>query len=108
VHDIVLLEQGWGPCKAALGFGQCSLVLAGAHGMTVATSYPNIARAFLGPDIRIVTMSGSVELAPRLGIADAIVEIVGTGSTLCRHGLPIIEYIYRDLNTYLIGDGVAV
>lgn len=88
-----------------LGFGKCRFALAGKTDTnfyagycekTIATKYPNVARAFFkekGMDIRIVKIEGSVELAPLLGLSDAIVDIVETGSTLKENGLEVFEDI---------------
>ena len=79
-----------------LGFGYCALVIAVLRdapfraprdlaGRKVATSYPNSARRFFeteGMRPEIITLSGSVEVAPTLGLADAVVELTATGSTL--------------------------
>src|SRR5213078_4288390 len=61
--------------------------LAGAR---VATSHPNTARRFFADrsiDVEIIPISGAVEVAPRLGLADVIVDLVSTGSTLVMNGL---------------------
>jgi ATP phosphoribosyltransferase len=88
-----------------LGFGKCRMVLAtykdkdfyqGYAVKTVATKYPNIARRFFaskGMDVDIVKIEGSVELAPLLNLADGIVDIVETGSTLRANGLEEKETI---------------
>lgn len=84
-----------------LGFGRCRLVVAGRatgaakiedvqDGAPVATSFPNLAAAFFegaGKKVRIAEMSGAAEVAPHLGIADLIVDLVSTGSTLRVNGL---------------------
>ena len=82
-----------------LGLGRCRMMLAaykdkdfyqGFGAKTVATKYPGIARAFFEGkvmDVNIVKIEGSVELAPLLGLADGIVDIVQTGSTLKANGL---------------------
>ncbi len=86
-----------------LGFGRCKFALAGRKGenfytgygvKTIATKYPNVARTFFeskSMDVEIVKIEGSVELAPLLGLADAIVDIVETGSTLRENGLEVFE-----------------
>lgn len=86
-----------------LGFGRCKFALAGKKGTdfydgynerTIATKYPNITRRFFegkGMDVRVVKIEGSVELAPLLGLSDAIVDIVETGSTLRENGLEVLE-----------------
>lgn len=86
---------------APLGFGYCSLVVAVLRdssyqsptdlaGCRIATSYPNSAAKFfqqLGMSPEIITISGSVEVAPSLGLADAVVELTATGSTLLLNDL---------------------
>jgi ATP phosphoribosyltransferase len=80
-----------------LGFGACSLeaavpnespvrTMADLAGARVATSFRRLAREAL-PDVELVDVHGSVELAPRLGLADAIVDLVSSGSTLRTNGL---------------------
>jgi ATP phosphoribosyltransferase len=90
-----------------LGFGRCRLVVAAPRDkrladlrlrptLRVATKYPRLARQhFLsqGLSIEIVALSGSVELAPRAGLADLIVDIVDTGRTLKENGLAELETI---------------
>jgi ATP phosphoribosyltransferase len=86
---------------APLGFGYCELVLAALRdapyseprqllNARIATSYPGSAHRYfqeLGGDPEIITISGSVEVAPSLGLADAIVELTATGSTLLLNDL---------------------
>ncbi|MDD4699037.1 MAG: ATP phosphoribosyltransferase [Oscillospiraceae bacterium] len=86
-----------------LGIGKCRFALAGPKGVdfyggysskTIATKYPHVAERFFskkGMDVRIIKIEGSVELAPLLKLADAIVDIVETGKTLYENGLEIIE-----------------
>jgi ATP phosphoribosyltransferase len=62
-------------------------MLADLAGASVATVYPRLARALLPVDVTLVDVSGSVEIAPRLGLADAIVDLVSSGSTLRTNGL---------------------
>jgi len=64
------------------------------HGCRVATSFPNITEAFLarhGAKAHLVTLSGSVEIMIALGVADAIVDLVETGSTLAANRLRVLE-----------------
>lgn len=66
------------------------------HGMRVATSFPNATRAFLkqhGAEPHLVEISGSVEVMVALGVADAIVDLVETGSTLAANRLRILADI---------------
>ena len=91
-----------------LGIGRCRMVVAepaaeaGLEDLSrlsrvrVATKYPNIARrhfAQRGVQADVVTLSGSVELAPGLGIARRIVDLVQTGGTLAANGLVITDVI---------------
>jgi ATP phosphoribosyltransferase len=62
----------------------------------VASKYPEVTRAFFekkGMDVSIIKIEGSVELAPILGLADGIVDIVETGATLRENGLVPIEEV---------------
>jgi ATP phosphoribosyltransferase len=90
-----------------LGFGYCSLVVAvlrdspfrtldDIQGCKIATSYPGSAKRFfegLGAHPEVITLSGSVEVAPTLGLSDAIVELTATGSTLLLNDLRPIATI---------------
>ncbi|MBC8843954.1 ATP phosphoribosyltransferase, partial [Escherichia coli] len=61
------------------------------------TKYPTVASKFFrekGEDVEIIKIEGSVEIAPVLGLADAIIDIVETGSTLKENGLLIYEKMY--------------
>lgn len=101
-----ILEQGRSFYEVLdLGFGRCRFALAVKEGTDfygtyktrrIATKYPNVARAFFekkGMDVDIIKIEGSVELAPILGLADAIVDIVETGATLRENGLVPIETV---------------
>jgi len=90
-----------------LGFGGCRLVVAGPPALRatdwarrpilrVASKYPRLARQYFldrGLSIEIVTLAGSVELAPQAGLADLIVDVVDSGRTLAANGLVEIETI---------------
>ena len=88
-----------------LGFGRCRLVLARPSGagdyrrassVRVATKYPRVASAFFlerGLSAEVVRLAGSVELAPGLGLADCIVDVVETGRTLAENGLEVVEEV---------------
>lgn len=67
-------------------------------GKNIATSYPNIVREFLkrsNVDAGIHEISGSVEIAPSIGLADAICDLVSTGSTLLSNGLKEVEVVLQ-------------
>jgi ATP phosphoribosyltransferase len=100
---------------AELGFARCSLDAAvpvdaaqtgieQLRGLRIATAYPNSTRRLLDErdvDCELVPISGSVEAAPRLGLADAIVDLVSTGSTMSANGL-------RRIGTLLTSQAVLV
>ena len=70
----------------------------GLSGCRVATSFPNITTTYLkdhGADVHLVNLSGSVEIMIALGVADAIVDLVETGSTLAANRLRVLAEINR-------------
>ncbi len=72
--------------------------------------YPNVTRAFFDDknmDVRIIKIEGSVELAPLVGLADGIVDIVETGSTLKANGLEVIEWVC-DISARLIANTASL
>lgn len=93
------------PIRRQLGYGQCRLAVAVPSaspllrteelaGKRVATAHPRVAREFFARreiPIEVIPLSGAVEVAPRLGLAEAIVDLVSTGSTLAMNGLRPIE-----------------
>lgn len=91
-----VLDLGFGRCRFAVAGPKDSGIFEGYSAKTVATKYPKVARAFFenrDMDVRIIKIEGSVELAPLLGLAEAIVDLVETGSTLKENGLEILETI---------------
>jgi ATP phosphoribosyltransferase len=92
-----------------LRFGGCRMVLAGRTGdgsldeaerrtgaMRIATKYPRIAERYFdetGRQAEVIEVKGSVELAPLVGLADGIVDLVATGRTLAENGLEVREEI---------------
>ena len=89
-----LVDIGFGRCKFALATKKGSTFYGGFDVKTVATKYPNITRRFFeakGMDVDIIKIEGSVELAPLLELADGIVDIVETGTTLIVIVLEVIE-----------------
>jgi ATP phosphoribosyltransferase len=88
-----------------LKIGKCKFIVASKEGINlysgynqkkIATKYPEVARrhfASKGLDVEIIKIEGSVELAPILGLADAIVDIMETGTTLKENGLVVLEEI---------------
>ena len=89
-----LVDIGFGRCKFALATKKGSTFYGGFDVKTDTTKYPNITRRFFeakGMDVDIIKIEGSVELAPLLELADGIVDIVETGTTLKENGLEVIE-----------------
>lgn len=98
-----------------LGFGRCALVAAvpdrssiteigGLDGQRIATSHPSIVSSYFsneGIDVTTVPLSGSVEVAPKLDIADAVADLVSTGSTMLVNGL-------RPIATLLESEAVLI
>lgn len=92
-----------------LGFSKCRLSLAipkgenymgveWLEGKKIATSYPNILRSFLsekGVKAKVHVITGSVEISPGIGLADAIFDIVSSGSTLVSNNLREVEVVMR-------------
>lgn len=89
-----LLDLGFGRCKFALACKKGHNFYHGYGAKTIATKYPNVTRNFFenkNMDVRVIKIEGSVELAPLVGLADGIVDIVETGSTLKANNLEVIE-----------------
>jgi ATP phosphoribosyltransferase len=100
-----------------LGFGKCRLSLAvpksmkydslqDMNGLKIATTYSNITQDFLqknGIEAEIHEISGSVEIAPGIGLADAICDLVSSGSTLFTNNLKEVEVVLRS-EAVLVGD----
>lgn len=110
VGDNLLAEKG-GNIKVSqkLGFSRCRVSVAvpkafnytgiqALKGLRIATSYPATVLDFFtskGINVDIHQISGSVEIAPNIGLADAIVDIVSSGNTLFKNNLKEVEVIYR-------------
>lgn len=96
----VLSRLNFGGCRLSIAVQQESAYdgPASLNGKTIATTYPRLLNRYLkqqGVQARIVTLKGSVEVAPRAGLADAICDLVSTGATLEANGLKEVEVIYR-------------
>ena len=104
-----------------LEFGRCRLVLAApedgdiestadVEGRTVATEFPNVTRAFFEErdlDVDVVEVSGATELTPHVDMADAIVDITSTGTTLAMNRLAIVEEVLTSSVHLFARDDVA-
>jgi ATP phosphoribosyltransferase len=113
--DLVAEHGGALRTVLPLGFGACSLVLAVPRdadhsatadlaGCRIATSFPRVTAAFLdaeGVEAQVVEVRGAVEVTPQLGVADAVVDLVASGSTLRMNGL-------RPIATLLASEAVLV
>lgn len=95
-----IFQLGFGECRLSIAVPKGSIYsdLADLEGKKIATSYPRVLRKFLQKnkihaDVHII--SGSVEIAPGIGLADAICDLVSTGSTLMMNGLREMETIFH-------------
>jgi ATP phosphoribosyltransferase len=110
VGDNLLAEKGKGiEVIQKLGFSKCKVSVAvpktleynsiqDLAGLRIATSYPNTVNEYFnsfGLTVDIHQISGSVEIAPNIGLADAIVDIVSSGSTLFKNNLKEVEVILK-------------
>lgn len=88
----VVRELGYGRCRLAAAVPSDSPIQSvdALAGVRVATAHPNTTRRFFAErriPVEVISISGAVEVAPRLGLAEAIVDLVSTGSTLQMNGL---------------------
>jgi len=110
-HDFYeVLDLGFGKCRFALAAPKDKDFYAGYETKRIASKYPKVAHDYFlskGMDVSVIKIDGSVELAPLLGLSDAIVDIVETGSTLAANGLEVIETICQ-LSARLIVNTAAM
>ncbi len=105
-----LKRLDYGDCRLSLAIPQEQVwdgpaSLAGAR---IATTYPNLLKRFfdeLGLKFKPVMLTGSVEVAPRAGLADAICDLVSSGATLEANGLKEVQVIYRSKATLIQAAG---
>jgi len=105
-----VLDLGFGKCRFSLAVQKGADFYNGYGIKIIATKYPNITRHYFrnkGMDVDIVKIEGSVELAPLMGLADGIVDLVETGSTLRENGLEEIEKI-ADISARIIVNTVSM
>jgi ATP phosphoribosyltransferase len=110
VGDNLLVEKGKNIIVAErLGFSKCKVSVAvpknmdyhsikDLEGLRIATSYPNTVLEYFrskNTQVELHQISGSVEIAPSIGLADAIVDIVSSGSTLFKNNLKEVEVIFK-------------
>lgn len=122
LEEVVLSRKSQGEAPAyrilrRLDFGECRLSIAipndqawkgldSLDGKRIATSYPQLLKRCFderGISFRPCLLTGSVEVAPRAGLADAICDIVSTGATLEANGLKEVEVVYRSKACLMAG-----
>ncbi len=110
----VLLERDYDLyAPLDLGIGRCRMMVAGVpdapdppRALRVATKFANVASSHFGRQgrpVEIITVSGSVELAPITGLADRIVDLVESGETLRQNGLVELEHVC-DVSTVVVAN----
>ena len=110
IGENLLIEKGKDiTIKEKLGFSKCRVSIAipkedtykGIESLTgkkIATSYPNTVKGFLaekGIDAEFHIINGSVEIAPNIGLSDAVCDIVSSGSTLFKNNLKEVEVLFK-------------
>lgn len=105
-----MLDLKYEACKLCVaGFPERKGSLTNTH-LRVATKYVNTAKKLYqsrGEDVEIISLHGSIELAPVTGLSDVIFDIVQTGSTLRANGLAVLEEIY-DISARLVVNKVSL
>jgi ATP phosphoribosyltransferase len=104
VHE--LLPLGFGSCRleAAVPAESDVQSLEELAGSTVATVYPRLTQELLPVEVTLVDVTGSVEIAPRLGLADGIVDLVSSGNTLRTNGLRSLGVLLESEAVLIGGD----
>lgn len=116
--DILTEQENFQYAMLDLDVGKCRFVLASTKNFNpqahrrkiIATKYPNITKRYfqgIGEDVEIIKIEGSVELAPLIGLADAIVDIVETGNTLRENNLQIYAKL-QPVNTKVVVNRLAL
>jgi ATP phosphoribosyltransferase len=113
--DLLLDSGSKARSVAELGFGNSTVRFAGPVGRfrdlselqsrSVATAYPNLVRQFLerkGVVAKVVALDGAVEVAVRLGVADAVADVVSTGATLRQAGLEVFGPVILESQAQLV------
>jgi ATP phosphoribosyltransferase len=105
--DIIdMLDLNLGRCKVAIGIRQEDELDWSRPDIKVATKMVNIAKNYFASKavgVQVIRLYGSIELAPLVGLADAIVDIVDTGKTMKENGLKVAEEI-MDSSAHLIAN----
>lgn len=103
---IKLLDLGIGKCRVCVGMRENESIDYNSPDIIIATKMENIARRYFSSKalaVKIIKLYGSIELAPLVGLCDAIVDIVETGATMKQNGLKVVETI-MDSSAHLIAN----
>jgi ATP phosphoribosyltransferase len=105
--DIVkLLDLGIGKCRVCVGMKEGETIDYSKPEIKVATKMVNITKRYFAKKamaVDVIKLYGSIELAPLVGLCDAIVDIVETGTTMKQNGLEVVEEV-MDTSVYLISN----
>jgi len=106
-EDLIrLLDLRIGKCKVCVGIANDKKLDYSLPEITIATKMSNISQRYFSKKamgVKIIKLYGSIELAPLVGLSDAIVDIVDTGNTMKQNGLKVVETI-MDSSAYLIAN----
>ena len=105
-----MLDLKMGECRLCIaGYPERRDVLTNPH-LRVATKYVNTARRVFADreEIEIIPLHGSIELAPVTGLADVILDVVQTGSTLKANGLVVLEDVFTGITARLVANKVSL
>ena len=106
----VPLELDFGKCRLSIAVPQeKDVCVDDFDGFSIATEYPNLVKDYFSSrdlNVDVVKLNGSIEVAPRIGIADAVVDIVETGNTLRANNLKEIDKII-DVSALLIVNRIS-
>jgi ATP phosphoribosyltransferase len=112
-HEVAVVKKlGFSKCKVSLAISKNETYsgLSFFNGKKLATSYPNTLKQFLNQhniQAEIHEISGSVEIAPNIGLADGICDIVSTGSTLFKNGLKEVEVLFQSEAVLIAGKNLS-
>ncbi|MGF1532210.1 MAG: ATP phosphoribosyltransferase [Bernardetiaceae bacterium] len=120
-ENVVVEKQQSVQILERLGFSKCRLSIAVPRGATyhgiadlsgkkIATSYPHLLGSYLeaqGITAKLHFINGSVEIAPSIGLADAVCDIVSSGSTLLSNGLKEVQTIFKSEAVLIAGNGLS-
>ena len=111
-NELQVEARGFSKCRLALAVprGEVYNSLADLSGRSIATSYPQLLGRYLagqGVQAELHVISGSVEIAPSIGLADAVCDIVSSGSTLLGNGLREVETVFRSEAVLIASAGLS-